>query len=85
MPRDEVMGLMKILKFVGIPKAYDEVLAAGRKRRHTTETVIEELLQVEVSERRARSIRYRMTQARFPVPKDLDSFCLLYTSPSPRD
>ena len=74
MPRDEIMGLMKTLKFVGIPKAYDEVLAAGRKRRHTTETVIEELLQVEVSERRARSIRYRMTQARFPVAKDLDSF-----------
>ncbi len=74
MPRDDVMGLMKTLKFVGIPKAYDEVLAAGRKRRQTTETVIEELLQVEVSERRARSIRYRMTQARFPVPKDLDSF-----------
>jgi DNA replication protein DnaC len=74
MPRDEVMSLMKTLKFVGMPKAYDEVLATGRKRRHTTETVIEELLQVEVSERRARSIRYRMTQARFPVPKDLDSF-----------
>lgn len=74
MPRDDVMGLMKTLKFVGMPKAYDEVLAAGRKRRQTTETVIEELLQVEVSERRARSIRYRITQARFPVPKDLDSF-----------
>jgi DNA replication protein DnaC len=74
MPRDEVMGLMKTLKFVGMAKAYDEVLASGRKRRHTTETVIEELLQVEVGERRARSIRYRMTQARFPVPKDLDSF-----------
>ena len=74
MPRDDVMGMMKTLKFVGMPKAYDEVLAAGRKRRQTTETVIEELLQVEVSERRARSIRYRMTQARFPIPKDLDCF-----------
>ena len=58
MPRDDVMGLMKTHKFVGMPKVYDEVLAAGRKRRHTTETVIEELLQVEVSERRARSIPY---------------------------
>ena len=44
MPRDNVMGLMKELKFVAIPKAYDEVLAAARKRRQTTETVIEELL-----------------------------------------
>ena len=74
MPRGEVMGLMKTLKFIAMPKAYDEVLAAGRKRRQTPETVIEELFQVEVNERRTRSIRYRMTQARFPVPKDLDSF-----------
>ena len=74
MPRHDVMGLMKSLKFVGMPKVYGEVLAAGRKRRQTTETVIEQLFEVEVSERQARSIRYRMTQARFPVPKDLDSF-----------
>jgi len=74
MPRDNVMGLMKALKFIAIPKAYDEVLAAARKRRQLTEVVIEQLLEIEVSERKARSIRYRMTQARFPVPKDIDSF-----------
>ena len=74
MLRDYVMGLMKSLKFVAIPKAYDEVLATARKRKQTTETVIEQLFEIEVSERQARSIRYRMTQARFPVPKDLDSF-----------
>ena len=74
MPRDNVMGLMKTLKFVAIPKAYDEVLATARKRRQLTEVVIEQLLEIEVSERKARSIRYRMTQARFPVPKDIDSF-----------
>jgi DNA replication protein DnaC len=68
------MGLMKTLKFIAIPKAYDEVLAAARKRRQMTEVVIEQLLEIEVSERKARSIRYRMTQARFPVPKDIDSF-----------
>ena len=70
MLRDYVMGLMKSLKFVAIPKAYDEVLATARKRKQTTETVIEQLFEIEVSERQARSIRYRMTQARFPVPKD---------------
>ena len=74
MPRAEVFGLMRALKFVGMPKVYDEVLAAGRKRRRIPEAIIEELLEAEVSERRARSIRYRMTQARFPVPKDLDGF-----------
>ena len=74
MPRAEVLGLMKALKFVGMPKVYDEVLAAGRKRRRIPEAIFEELLEAEVGERRARSIRYRMTQARFPVPKDLDGF-----------
>ncbi|MCH8930600.1 MAG: ATP-binding protein, partial [Proteobacteria bacterium] len=74
MSREHVIGLMKSLKFVAIPKAYDEVLASARKRRQTTETVIEQLFEVEVSERQARSIRYRMTQARFPVSKDLDGF-----------
>jgi len=74
MPRDDVMELMKTLKFIAIPKAYDEVLAAARKRRQMTAVVIEQLLEIEVSERKARSIRYRMTQARFPVPKDIDSF-----------
>ena len=74
MPRDQVLTLMKTLKLVGIPKAYDEVLAGARQRRQTTETVIEALLEIEVSEREARSIRYRMTQARFPVPKDIDNF-----------
>ena len=51
MPRDNVMGLMKTLKFIAIPKAYDEVLAAARKRRQMTEVVIEQLLEIEVSER----------------------------------
>lgn len=74
MPRAEVMALMKELKFVGIPKIYDETLASGRKRRKIPEVLFEELLQAEVGERRARSIRYRMTQARFPLPKDLDAF-----------
>jgi DNA replication protein DnaC len=74
MPRAEVMSLMKELKFIGVPKAYDEVMASGRKRRQIPEAIIESLLEIEVAERRARSIRYRMTQARFPVPKDLDSF-----------
>ena len=74
MSRDHVMGLMKSLKFIAIPKTYDEVLATARKRKQTTETVIEQLFEIEVSERQARSIRYRMTQARFPVSKDLDSF-----------
>jgi len=36
MSRDHVMELMKSLKFVAIPKAYDEVLATARKRKQTS-------------------------------------------------
>jgi DNA replication protein DnaC len=79
MSRDNIMALMQELKFVGMPKVYDEVLASGRKRKQIPEAIIETLLETEVSERRARSIRYRMTQARFPVPKDLDTFAFKST------
>lgn len=64
MSRDHVIGLMKSLQFVAIPNTYDEVLASAHKRRHTTETLSEQLFEIEVSERQARSIRYQMTQAR---------------------
>jgi DNA replication protein DnaC len=72
MPRDDVIALMKQIKLISMPKIYDEVLASAQKRRHTPATVIETLLQAEVAERDARSIRYRMTQAKFPLPKELD-------------
>ena len=62
------------IEFYEIYGRFQIIAHRVRKRRQTHETVIEELLQVEVAERRARSIRYRMTQARFPIPKDLDSF-----------
>ncbi len=61
---------MKALNFIAIPKANNEVLAAARKRRQMNEVVIEQRLEIEVSERQARSIRYRMTQARFPQARN---------------
>ena len=38
------------------------------------EKILLELLSAELAERKARSIRYRMGQARFPVAKNLDQF-----------
>ena len=69
MPRDNVIGLMKTLKFVALPKVYDEVLASARKRRHTTETIIEELLNIEVSERQARTIPLSHDPGPLPGPQ----------------
>ncbi|MEW5938011.1 MAG: ATP-binding protein, partial [Candidatus Thermoplasmatota archaeon] len=74
MLRSDVLALMEALKLRGMQEVYDEVLATGRKQRAIPEKVIFELLKAEMAERRFRSIRYRLGQARFPVSKDLDSF-----------
>ena len=74
MLRNEVLALMEALKLRGMQEVYDEVLASGRKQRAIPEKVILELLKAETAERRLRSIRYRLGQARFPMAKDLDSF-----------
>ena len=74
MARVEVLSLMKELRLIGIPAVYDEVLAQARKRRQSAEAVLETLLEAEAAERRARSIRYRMGQAHFPLQCDVESF-----------
>jgi DNA replication protein DnaC len=74
MLRNDVLEMMDGLKLRGMLEVYDEVLTSGRKRRLTPEKVILELLKAEAAERKARSIRYRMGQAKFPIIKDLDSF-----------
>ncbi|UFS71369.1 IS21-like element helper ATPase IstB [Geomonas sp. RF6] len=53
---------------------FDEIVAAGIKSRATPEKIVYDLLQAEMAERKARSIRYRMGLAKFPVDKDLDKF-----------
>ena len=80
MLRNDVLTLMEALKLRGMQEVYDEVLASGRKQRAIPEKVILELLKAETAERRLRSIRYRLGQARFPMAKDLDSFRFAETS-----
>lgn len=74
MLRDELMTAMEQLRLHGMRSVLDEVLAAGIKQRHTPERLLLDLLLAEVAERTARSIRYRLNLAKFPVDKDLDSF-----------
>jgi DNA replication protein DnaC len=52
----------------------DEVLATGIRQRATPEKILCDLLEAEMAERRIRSIRYRMGQAKFPIDKDIDQF-----------
>lgn len=74
MLRDQVLETMAALQLNGMRAAFDEVLAAGLKHRDTPEKILLDLLLAESAERRLRSIRYRLGQARFPLDKDLDTF-----------
>ncbi len=72
--RDRLMEAMETLGLYGMKATFDEILAAGIKSRATPEKIFCDLLETEVAERKARSIRYRMGLAKFPVDKDLDHF-----------
>ena len=74
MLRDKLLAAMDELRLHGMKSALDEVMAAGIRGRHTPERLLLDLLLAESAERTARSIRYRLHLAKFPVDKDLDSF-----------
>ena len=65
---------MAQLKLAGMRAAYDEILADGLKRRHPVQQIIGALLQAEIADKRARSIKYQMTSARLPSAKELTDF-----------
>lgn len=74
MQRAELMECLKALRLHGMAAAFDEVLDEGIKRSRAPVDVLGRLLQAETAERQARSIRYQMSAAKFPVYRDLDSF-----------
>lgn len=74
MLRDKVLDAMNKLALHGMKSVFDEVLASGIKQRATPEKMLLDLLEIEIGERTAKSIRYRLGLARFPVDKDLDGF-----------
>jgi len=74
MLRERLLNTLKELKLHGMTSVLDEVLATGTRQKAIPEKIVLELLKAELAERQARSIRYRMGQARFPVAKDLDQF-----------
>ena len=54
--------------------AYDDILTDGLKRRHPVQQTIAALLQAEIADKRARSIKYQMTSAKLPTAKELADF-----------
>ena len=65
---------MTTLKLAGMRAAYDDLLADGLKRRHPVQQIIGTLLQAEIADKKARSIKYQMKSARLPTAKELADF-----------
>ncbi|QEW19415.1 DNA replication protein [Marinibacterium anthonyi] len=62
------------LKLYGMKAAYEEILTTAVKRQHEPQRVIGDLLQAEIGEKRARSIKYQMTVAKLQLAKKIDEF-----------
>ena len=71
MERTQILDLMGALKLYGMRSAYDEVMASGIKRQHEPPRIVGDLLQSEIAEKQARSIRYQLTVAKLPLAEDL--------------
>jgi len=74
MERSEVLELMGVLKLYGMRAAYDEIMGVAIKRQHEPPRIVGDLLQAEISEKQARSIKYQLTVAKLPLAKDIDDF-----------
>ena len=67
MERSELIDMLGSLQLAGMRANLDEILTRGRKRRHSVEETIAELLKVEIAEKQARSIRYQLGAAKMPL------------------
>jgi DNA replication protein DnaC len=74
MERTDVLDTMGQLKLYGMKAAYDEIIATAVKRQHEPQKIVGDLLQAEISEKQARSIKYQMTISKLPSAKEIDEF-----------
>lgn len=72
--RETNFAHLRDLKLPGMLAVYDEVLEEGRRTRSTTDKTLLRLLTAELAERQVRRHNYRLSKARFPAVKELDSF-----------
>ena len=79
MERTEVLDMMSSLKLYGMRSAYDETLATAINRKHEPQRFAGDLLNAEISEKQARSIKYQLTVAKLPLAKDVDDFAFSNT------
>ena len=74
MERHELFEMMRALKLAGMRAAYDETMRAGIQHQRPPTEILGDLLKAELAEKTARSVRYQMSAAQFPVMKHLAEF-----------
>src|SRR5690349_21608678 len=79
MERQQILATMGELKLFGMKAAFDEVIKVAVKRAHEPQKIVGDLLQAEIAEKQARSIKYQITIAKLPLAKDIDEFAFAGT------
>jgi len=79
MERTEILAAMGELKLFGMRAAYDELIATAVKRQHEPPRIVGDLLNAEISEKQARSMKYQLTVAKLPFAKELGEFVFANT------
>src|SRR3972149_5163809 len=74
MERTQLFDLMGELQLYGMKAAFDEIMATAVKRQHEPQRIVGDLLNAEISEKQARSIKYQLTIAKLPLAKALECF-----------
>src|SRR3546814_14739422 len=74
MERHQILELMGDLKLAGMRHAYDEVIADAIKRQYPAQHVVGDLLQAEIADKHARSIKYQMPIAKPPLDQEIAAF-----------
>ena len=74
MERSEILATMVDLKLYDMKAAFDEIITTAVKRHHEPQRIVGDLLQAEIAEKQARSIKYQITIAKLPLAKDIEDF-----------
>jgi len=69
-----IVNMMRELKLSGMRAAYDDVMRSGLQHKRGAAEILGDLLKAGIIEKTARSIRYQMSAAKFPVMKTLVEF-----------
>ena len=74
MQRHELLAALRALKLFGMAQALEEFLAKPGRHAEAPEVWLSRMIEAEFQERKARSLRYQLGIAKFPVPRTFDGF-----------